>query len=410
MSETSSRFIEMARPGDVLVIIMIVVSYILTFGLGMDIFTPLEIGVLIAAGVVYALVSIYGAARYERSGSRLLSIAYFAIQISLGTTIFYLSEGRAWLVMLPLAGQAVDWLSRRWMLFVCALILVAMVAVAASYLAGAVGPTGERLYPPGSGRFWLTLLQSALPLAMALAFVVLFVQVAVREREARAEVERLAAELGDANRQLREYAAQAEELATVRERNRLAREIHDSLGHYLTAIHMQLRAAGAVLERDPSLARDALGKAQGMAQQGLAEVRRSVATLRASPLENRSLSGAVGGLVDECRAAGIATEFTVQGEERMLAPQVELALYRAAQEGLTNVRKHAQASSAEVTLDYRGDGSVRLALRDDGVGSEDPSGGYGLVGIRERVHLLGGEVHVETAPGKGFALQVNVPG
>jgi signal transduction histidine kinase len=410
MSETSSRFVAMVRPGDVLGIVLIVVSYILTFSLGMDIFTPLEIGILIAAGVVYALMSVYGAARCERSGSRLGLIAYFAIQISLGTTIFYLSEGRAWLVMLPLAGQAVDWLSRRWMLFVCALILVAMVAVAASFLASAVGPTGERLYPPGSGQFWLALLQSALPLAIALAFVVLFVQVAVLEREARAEVERLVAELGDANRQLREYAAQAEELATVKERNRLAREIHDSLGHYLTAIHMQLRAAGAVLERDPSVARDALGKAQGMAQQGLAEVRRSVATLRASPLENRSLSGAVGGLVDECRAAGIATEFIVRGEERALAPQAELALYRAAQEGLTNVRKHAQASSAEVTLDYRGDGSVRLALRDDGVGAEDPSGGYGLVGIRERVHLLGGEVHVETAPGEGFVLRVSVPG
>lgn len=233
--------------------------------------------------------------------------------------------------------------------------------------------------------------------------MVLFTLATVREREGRAE-------LDEVNRQLRQYAAQVEELATVKERNRLAREIHDGLGHYLTAINVQIEAARAVMDGDRPRALDALHKAQTLTQEGLAEVRRSVAALRASPTESRPLPEAVAVLVEECRAAGIATELVVNGEARPLPPQAELTLYRAAQEGLTNVRKHAHVSSASVRLDYRGDGSVRLTVQDDGVGSDEASGGFGLLGVRERVQLLGGKVDIRTAPGQGFTLEVEVPG
>jgi signal transduction histidine kinase len=169
-----------------------------------------------------------------------------------------------------------------------------------------------------------------------------------------------------------------------------------------------------VLEHNRETALDAFDKAQTLAQEGLAEVRRSVAALRASPLDTRPLPEAVGDLVDECRAAGIATDYAVPGEVRTLDLQAEQVLYRAAQEGMTNVRKHAQASHAQVTLAYpeaAGDTAmVRLTIRDYGVGSDDPSGGFGLIGIQERVRLLGGEMHIETAPGEGFTLTVAVPG
>jgi signal transduction histidine kinase len=114
-------------------------------------------------------------------------------------------------------------------------------------------------------------------------------------------------------------------------------------------------------------------------------------------------------LVNECRAEGIATEYAVLGPVRDHDPQSGLVLYRAAQEAMTNIRKHAQASSAEVSLDYRHPERVRLTVSDNGVGCADTGGGYGLLGIRERVQLLGGKVSVETAPGEGFALQVEVP-
>ena len=131
------------------------------------------------------------------------------------------------------------------------------------------------------------------------------------------------------------------------------------------------------------------------------------------PLGARSLPEVVEDLVNECRSSGIATEYAIHGEVRTLDPQTELALYRAAQEGMTNMRKHAQTSRAEVTVEYPETGSdetmIRLTIRDYGVGSDSPSGGFGLIGVHERVRLLGGEVRIETEPGEGFTLSVEVP-
>jgi signal transduction histidine kinase len=392
---------------------MVIISYIITFGSRSEPYPAATIALLIVLGVIYTLLGIYGSAFYQRSELRWALIAYFCILIPLGATILYLSGLGAWLLLLPLAGSAVEWLTRRWMMVVCALIAAAMALGTALALGTHVDATGERLFPFGSGAFWTAFQQNMLAFGSAIVFVVLFTQTAIRERRTRAEAERLAAELRNANRQLREYAAQAEELATAHERNRMAREIHDGLGHYLTAINMQIQAGRAVLEHDRALAFEALDKAQTLAKEGLAEVRRSVASLRASPLDNCSLLEAITSQVDECRAAGVATSLVVRGKPRPLSPQIELALYRVAQEGLTNICKHAQASSAEVIVDYldvsTAGGMIRLTVSDSGVGSDDPSGGFGLVGVRERMHILGGQVHIETAPGEGFTLRANVP-
>jgi signal transduction histidine kinase len=226
-------------------------------------------------------------------------------------------------------------------------------------------------------------------------------------------VERLAAELGEANRKLREYAAQAEELATAKERNRLAREIHDTLGHYLTVINVQLEAAQAVMEADRARSSAAVAKAQTLAKDGLSEVRRSVAALRASPVESRPLPDAVATLAEECRAGGLIVDYQVLGAPRRLSLPAETALYRAAQEALTNVRKHARASRVDVRLDYAATDKVRLVVNDNGVGAQSPDeaeGRFGLVGMRERLHLLGGEVCIVTEPGQGFKLEAEVPG
>jgi len=409
VSDTRARQLDTGRRGDLLFIGLVVVSYVTAFMGGWASFSLPEVAVLIATGVAYVFIGMYGKQFCLRLNSPLAPTAYFVVQTALGGSIFYWSHGQSWLILLPLVGQAVEVLPRRWMAVTCALNLAVVVAIHSLYISTAVSPTGSLLYPLFSKAFWTIIVQSAVQYLAAIAFVVLFTQVAVRERDARAEVERLAAELGEANVRLREYAAQAEALATVKERNRLAREIHDGLGHYLTAIHVQIQAGRAVLDRDRATALDALSKAQSLAQEGLSEVRRSVVALRASPLDNRSLPEAVLELADECRAAGIATEFKVRGEFRPLSAQVELALYRAAQEGLTNVRKHADTSRAEVTLDYQSASLVRLTVQDYGLGSGDPNGGFGLLGIRERVKLLDGQVHVDTVPGAGFTLRVEVP-
>src|SRR5262249_47983108 len=145
----------------------------------------------------------------------------------------------------------------------------------------------------------------------ALVFVGVFTRIAVKERKARAEVERLAVQLSEANGKLRQYAVQVEELATTKERNRLAREIHDSLGHYLTVINVQIEAARAVLSSDHNRALDMLQRAQSLTQEGLTAVRRSVAAWHASAIESRSLSEAVAELADECSAAGFITNFVI---------------------------------------------------------------------------------------------------
>jgi len=398
--------------GTILFVVLVAVAYASMFVLYLDLFTTTEVFVLIVIGVTYTIIGIYGERFCQRENSLWATLAYFAIQIPLGTAIFYLSHGLAWLVMLPLAGESVDLLwTRRRLLAVVLVILISIIPV------GMTAPRIIALYLGDSGiepeTFFdelMVIAQLSMQYALAVVFTVLFTYVAVREQETRAKAERLADELTEANRRLREYAVQIEELATVKERNRLAREIHDTLGHYLTVVNVQIEAARTVLENDRPRALDALGKAQALAQDGLGEVRRSVAALRAPPMEGHPLPEAVTALVDECRAAGVATEFTVNGKPRPLPPQAALTLYRAVQEGLTNVRRHAQVSSATVTLDYRDDGAVRLAVQDDGVGSGEANGGFGLLGVRERAQLLGGQVSVRTAPGQGFTLEVEVPG
>ncbi|MGY1591784.1 sensor histidine kinase [Geodermatophilus sp. SYSU D00708] len=257
------------------------------------------------------------------------------------------------------------------------------------------------------GMGWADFVRNGLGLLGAAVFTAVVTELLRREQRARAE-------LAEANELLRGHAAQAEELATTRERNRLARDIHDGLGHHLTVVQMQVQAARAVLPTDPGRADEVLAKAQHQASEALAEVRRSVAALR-DPAAAPALRAGLAALTAEVSAAGLPTTLEVVGPERRLPPESEESLFRSAQEGLTNVRKHAGATSARVTLTYAGDGTVRLAVRDDGRGlpaSRDTGDRrtFGLLGLRERAARVGGRLTVESAPGEGTALLVEVPG
>jgi signal transduction histidine kinase len=210
-----------------------------------------------------------------------------------------------------------------------------------------------------------------------------------------------------------------QELTLAEERNRLAREIHDGLGHYLTATTMQIQGARAVLETagvagQAPAALAALGKAETLLHEALADVRRSVAALRGAATD-RPLAARIGELVESGRTpAGPETHFVLLGSPRPLPPQAEQTLYRAVQEGLTNAAKHAQAHRVDVTLAYT-TADVRLTITDDGRtddgrgGDATAGGGYGLLGLQERVQLLGGALHVERPAGQGFQLRVELP-
>lgn len=215
------------------------------------------------------------------------------------------------------------------------------------------------------------------------------------------------------------HAAQdkIKELAVSEERNRLAREIHDGLGHYLTATTMQIQGAKAVLEStgvsaQASIAVGALGKAETLLQEALADVRGSVAALRITPGRSHSLAETLADLAHAQRIPNqLAVQFTQTGTPRNLNPQVELTLHRVAQEGLTNIHKHAHASHVTLLLGYERD-QVRLTIGDDGrgTGTDAAAGGYGLIGLRERVQLVGGKVNIRSASGQGFQLEVVIPG
>ena len=374
---------------DVAFIVVVIAAYIATLFVTPDALALPHGLVFIAAGILFLIIGLRGLAFCEMRFSRMGIVLYFATQIPLSFLILYLGRGNAWLVLLPLVSQAA-FLNRAWTIGI-SLSVIASFMLALTLLSN-----------------WETAAKSIVLFFPAIVFVIIFSVVLAREQRMRAEMERLAQELSDANLKLREYAAQVEELATTKERNRLAREIHDGLGHYLTAINMQIEAARAVIETDRTRALDALGKAQSLTKEGLTEVRRSVAALRSSPIENRPLRDALTKLVDECRASGIVTEFIVTGTPRPLPPQTELALYRVVEESLTNVRKHAHAPRVDLGIEY-GAHQVRLTIKDNGIGATDPSGGFGLLGIRERIQLIGGSMQIDTARGQGFALQVEVP-
>jgi signal transduction histidine kinase len=143
-------------------------------------------------------------------------------------------------------------------------------------------------------------------------------------------------------------------------------------------------------------------------------VRRSVGALR-DPRVAVPLSEALSALAEETSAAGVPTSLDVSGAARPLVAAAEESLYRAAQEGLTNVRKHARATRAELVLDYTRPAAVRLEVRDDGAGiavgdSKATGSGFGLLGVRERAAHAGGKVSIQSSPGRGSTLSVEVPG
>jgi signal transduction histidine kinase len=227
---------------------------------------------------------------------------------------------------------------------------------------------------------------------------------------ARRKSEQLASALEASNTKLRDYALRIEDLAVAEERTRLAREIHDSLGHALTVINVQIEAARTVLDTDREKAVAALEAAQAYTRQGLKEVRAAVSSLRASPLASKTLPAAIADLVKQAETSGLAAGFAVRGTPRPLPPALALTLHRAAQESVTNVLRHAQARRLEVVLDFEAADSVRLSIEDDGVGADPRAlNGYGLLGLRERVGHHRGESSIRTAPGEGFRLDVLLP-
>ena len=259
-------------------------------------------------------------------------------------------------------------------------------------------------------------------LCVAFLFVLIFPFTLRRLLLARTQMQRLVttladskAELETAHRQLQAYAAQVEELSVARERNRIARDIHDALGHYLTLLAVQLETATCMEERgDPELSHE-LVEARRVTKECLAEVRRSVSALRPAEITTGTVENILRRLVSECALANTDVQVLLDLEEatHTLSPLLRATLYRCAQEALTNVRKHAHATKVLLRLRTE-EQQVELTVLDDGLGTasqkHDHLSGFGLQGMRERVELLGGRMQAAAGPGgRGWRVEIILP-
>lgn len=319
-----------------------------------------------------------------------------------------------WAVLLIFAGMSLDWLLP--IVTIVVYILVYPIRIAVIISSGLMLGT-MLLVVLASVRFGQTpaeLLQQQLTLLPAFLYAFTFPLFMRRQRQQRERAEALVAELEVAQAQLRAHADQVEELAISRERNRMAREIHDTLGHYLTILAVQLETALKLEERGDQRLHHELVEARRAAAECLAEVRHSVSALRPTDLTRSTLTEALGRLVREFEAVLPETEIVLDAEGNVdaLAPELRVTLYRCAQEALTNVRKHAQATKVLVRLRVDGE-QAELTVLDNGQraagGEQRTPSGFGLQGIRERIALAGGSVTAGPEPGTGWRVEATLP-
>jgi signal transduction histidine kinase len=250
---------------------------------------------------------------------------------------------------------------------------------------------------PEDGRYWLFFAQATM--RIGLLYLVPFIVSVLAERERQQHTQ-----LEAAHERLRRHAATVEQLAVSRERNRLARELHDTLAHSLSALTVQLEALRALLVNDPAAAIPVVDDLSALARRGLDESRQAIQALRTGPVETLGLDGALRDLLQSFQArTGVQTDLTVAGEEADLTEEEAKTLYRIAEEALSNVERHASARHVRVRL-ARGVDRIDLVVQDDGVGF-DPTivdlEHYGLTGMQERAGMLGATLDVISHPGSG---------
>lgn len=246
-------------------------------------------------------------------------------------------------------------------------------------------------------------LNTAVSFGLTLLFILLLVNALLAERQSREK-------LLLANTQLRQYALRIEDQATLQERNRIAREIHDALGHALTAQSIQLENALLFLPPNAEKTKSFLREAKQLGSRALQEVRRSIAALRSDPLQGQSLEAAIAKAVTEFRqTTGVVPDCTIQLSQPIPA-EISTALYRIIQESLTNIYKHSAATFVSIHL-QESKKAIRLQIDDNGQGfdPERNTTGFGLQGMRERTAALGGQFFLASQPGKGCQITVSIP-
>lgn len=261
-----------------------------------------------------------------------------------------------------------------------------------------------------AGSLQMILLTLVLLMGIVLVFSQFLVERALAERQNQAQLAVVNAQLESANTQLRQYALRIEDLATVQERNRIAREIHDALGHSLTVFNLHLEAALRLFETDPAEAKALLLEAKQLGKTALSEVRQSVSALRSDPLQGQSLAVAITGLVAEFQRSTSVTPVCQLNFAETMTAEIKTTVYRIVQESLTNIYKYAGATQVKIAI-TASDQGLQAVVEDNGKGFDldQNTTGFGLQGMRERSLASGGSLEIFTRPDSGCRVVFRYP-
>lgn len=228
-------------------------------------------------------------------------------------------------------------------------------------------------------------------------------------QRAREKTEQLYDLLRQSHEQLQEYTLQSEEWAATRERVRIARDIHDTVGHKLTALLVQMQLARKVNGSDSARSQQIYMECEELIKDSLQEIRLSVRAIREEPAGDSSLHDSLEKLSAEfTRFTGVQTTLRIEGHPVILPRKLQLTTYRMVQESLTNAQKHGHARNVNVTLNYLKDG-FSLSIRNDGLIPDELKPGFGLIGLQERAREWNGEVRYFLDPGQGFVVEGTIP-
>lgn len=378
---------------DLALAMLVLVTYFFIFS-NIDVLNGFQVFSLIILGVIYLANGIYGYGYSVRNESSKFAIAYIIIQTITSSAIVYSTKGvvLSALLFLPVVVHAV-------VLFSAKGVFLTNIFILFMYATGLFFSSGNEA------------ILTHMPIVIVgQIFVINFTQMVINEEKSRLEIEGLIKDLEATNAQLRFYASQIEELTLTRERNRMAREIHDGLGHYLTTIGMQIKAAQALIKKEPESAFMLLHTAETLSHDALKDIRQSVSTLRETSSQEEPFLQRLRQLLKPFENTGYHTEMHVDGQERFLTPEVEILFIRTLQEGLSNIGKHSSANNIQVYLTYHKNSTISMKLIDDGIGAKAMKGGYGILGIKERVEQLNGKLEIDSSKNKGFSMTITLPG
>lgn len=388
-----------------------------------------------------------------RSSPNHLSLAYLSLYLAFAAAtaraIFELSGDRGFPVMLALLGGYLALLVFESPLIARKLGIIHVISAAQTFIAlllllfiGNVDYFSLLFIPPCTqsilnlprkqAQIWIgsivivmvAALLASFPFKESIGYVIIYPTalflfaglsyLAKQASEARDQSELLLADLQKANQQLQAYADQVKELAATNERNRLARELHDSVTQIIFGLTLSAQAARILLTKDPKRVAGELDHLQELAKNALVEMRALVQELRPSSSITETLTDCLQRIVRERKTTdGLSINLEVIGD-RTLPEAVKSELYRVVQEATQNIVKHARTNQASITLELNRPNAIRIIIADQGRGFDLPSstpqpGHLGLTSMKERVEALGGNLEIESAPGKGTRLIISVP-